>query len=177
MRAIEPIDTAPAIDLAPHEVDALIEALGPYQAIYGPLFRRRAQRQWSPPYLHGLRLERPRQSIEPMVLALEGAHRHTVRAMPPCLSEGAWEDNPILQRHWQEVDRELGDDDGVLTLDGSDFPKQGDASGGVKRQYGGALGKRVTCQAGVFLGDARQQGDTWLARRLSLPQAWVADAA
>jgi SRSO17 transposase len=130
MIAIEPIDTAPALDLAPQEVDALIEELGTYHAIYSPLFRRREQRKWSQQYLHGLLLELPRKSIEPMVLALEGANRTTVRAMQQFLSQGAWEDDTILQRHWQEVDRDLGDDDGVLTLDGSDFPKQGGRLGG-----------------------------------------------
>jgi SRSO17 transposase len=177
MMAIEPIDTAPALELAPQEVDGLIEELGTYYAIYSPLFRRREQRQWSQQYLHGLLLELPRKSIEPMVLALEGANRNTVRAMQQFLSEGAWEDDPILQRHWQEVDRDLGDDDGVLTLDGSDFPKQGDASVGVKRQYCGELGKRANCQAGVFLGYASQQGYTLLDRRLYLPQEWVEDEA
>lgn len=152
MIAIEPIDTVPALDRAPQEVDALIEALGAYHAIYRPLFRRREQRKWSKQYMHGLLLELPRKSIEPMVLALEGANRNTVRAMPQFLSEGAWEDEAILQHHWQEVDRDLGDDDGVLTLDGSDFPKQGTESVGVKRQYCGELGKRANCQAGVFLG-------------------------
>ena len=177
MMAIEPINTAPALDLAPPEVDALIEELGTYYAIYSPLFRRREQRQWSQQYLHGLLLELPRKSIEPMVLALEGANRNTVRAMQQFLSEGAWEDDTILPRHWQEVDRDLGDDDGVLTLDGSDFPKQGDASVGVKRQYCGELGKRANCQAGVFLGYASQQGYTLLDRRLYLPQEWVEDEA
>lgn len=177
MIAIEPIDTAPALDLAPHEVDALIEELGTDHAIYSPLFRRREQRQWSQQYLHGLLLELPRKSIEPMVLALEGANQNTVRAMQQFLSEGAWQDDTILQRHWQEVDRALGDDDGVLTLDGSDFPKQGTESVGVKRQYCGELGKRANCQAGVFLGYASQQGDTLLDRRLYLPQEWVEDEA
>jgi SRSO17 transposase len=124
-----------------------------------------------------LLLELPRKSIEPMVLALEGANRNTVRAMQQFLSEGAWEDDPILQRHWQEVDRDLGDDDGVLTLDGSDFPKQGTESVGVKRQYCGELGKRANCQAGVFLGYASQRGYTLLDRRLYLPQEWVEDEA
>jgi SRSO17 transposase len=177
MIAIEPIDTAPALDLAPQEVDALIEELGTYHAIYSPLFRRREQRQWSQQYLHGLRLELPRTSIAPMVLALEGANRNTVRALQQFLSEGAWEDDTIRQRHWQEVDRDLGDDDGVLALDGSDFPKQGDASVGVKRQYCGELGKRANCQAGVFLGSASQQGYTLLDRRLYLPQEWVEEEA
>ena len=49
-----------------------------------------------------------------MVLALEGPHRKAVRAMQQFLSESAWDDEAILARHWQEVERELGDDDGVL---------------------------------------------------------------
>jgi SRSO17 transposase len=177
MIAIEPIDTVPALDLAPQEVDALIEALGAYHAIYSPLFRRREQRKWSQQYMHGLLLELPRKSIEPMVLALEGANRNTVRAMQQFLREGAWEDAALLQRHWQEVARDLGDDDGVLTLDGSDVPKQGTESVGVQRQYGGELGKRANCQAGVFLGYARPQGYTLRDRRLYRPQEWVEDAA
>ena len=177
MIAIEPIDTAPALDLAPQEVDTMLEELRAYHALYSPWFRRREQQQWSEQYRPGLLLELPRPSIEPMVLALEGAKRKTVRAMPQLLSEGAWEDDLMLQRHWLEADRDLGDGEGVLTLDGSDFPTQGTASVGVKRQYGGELGKRANGQAGVFLGYASQPGYTWLDRRLYRPQAWVEDEA
>jgi SRSO17 transposase len=177
MLHIEPIETAPALELTPHDLDALIDALRAYHAIYSPLFQRREQREWSERDMHGLLLERPRKSIEPMVLALEGPHRQAVRAMQQFLSESAWDDEAILARHWPEVERELGDDDGVLLLDGSDFPKQGTESVGVKRQYGGELGKRANCQAGVFLGYASRHGDTLLDRRLSLPQAWLEDEA
>jgi hypothetical protein len=45
MIAIESIDTAPALDLAPQEVDALLEELYAYHAIYSPLVRRREQRE------------------------------------------------------------------------------------------------------------------------------------
>ena len=175
--AIEAIATAPAIDLAPHEVEALIAERGPSPALDRPLFRRREPRPWAPPSLHGWLLELPRQAMEPMVLAREGAKRHTVRALPPWLSAGAWEDNPIRPRHGQEVDRELGADAGVLTLEGSDFPTPGDAAGGVQRPSCGARGKRANGQAGVCLGSASRQGDTWLDRRLSRPQAWGADEA
>lgn len=174
MRA--PIETAPVMDLRPQDLDRLVEALRDYHAIYSPLFQRRAQREWAEKYLHGLLLEIPRQSIEPMVLALDGAQPNAVRAMPLFLSEGAWDDQAILKRHWQEVDRELGEADGVLTLDGSDFPKQGHESVGVKRQYCGEVGKRANCQAGVYVGYASRQGYTLLDRRLYLPQEWVEDA-
>ncbi len=141
------------------------------------MFQRQEQRDWSAQYLRGLLLDLPRKSIEPMVLAVVGADRHAVRGMQQFLSAGPWDDDAILRRHWQEVERDLGDDDGVLTLDGSDFPKQGQASVGVQRQYCGALGKRATCQAGVVLGYASRQGYTLLDRRLYLPEAWVEDPA
>lgn len=65
-----------------------------------------------------------------------------------------------LQRHWPEIDRALGDDEGVLTLDGSDFPKQGPESVGANWLYDGELGKRASCRASVFLGYVSPQGYT-----------------
>jgi SRSO17 transposase len=62
-------------------------------------------------------------------------------------------------------------------MDGSDFPKQGLQSVGMKRQYCGEPGKRANCEAGVFLGDASQHGYTLHDRRLCLPQEWVEDTA
>jgi SRSO17 transposase len=177
MLHIEPIATAPVLDLTPQEIGTIIDELRAYHTIYRPLFQRREQRERSEQYLHGLLVNIPRKSIEPMVLTLKGADRNAVRAMQQFLSEGAWDDDAILQRHWQEVDADLGDDEGVLTLDGSDFPKQGTESVGVKRQYCGELGKRANCQAGVFLGYVSPQGYTLLDRRLYLPQEWVTDGA
>src|SRR5712691_12617586 len=171
----EPIDTAPTMELKPPDIDRLVDELRAYHAIYSPLFQRREQRECAEKYLHGLLLEMPRKSIEPMVLALEGANGNAVRTLQLFISEGTWEDEAILRRHWQEVDHELGEDDGVLTLDGSDFLKQGQETVGVKRQYCGEVGKRANCQAGVFLGYASRTGYTLLDRRLYLPQEWVED--
>ena len=171
----EPITTAPAMELTPQAIDTLVDALREYHAIDSPLFQRREQREGAAQYLHGLLLDIPRKSIEPMVLALDGAQAQAVRTLQWFISEGAWDDEALLQRHWQEVETYLGEDDGVLTLDGSDFLKQGQESVGVKRQYCGEVGTRAHCQAGVFLGSASRKGSTLLARRLYLPQEWVED--
>ena len=93
------------------------------------------------------------------------------------ISEGGWGDDALLTRHWQEVDTYLGEEDGVLTLDGSDFLKQGQESVGVKRQNCGEVGKCANCQAGVYVGYASRRGYTLLDRRLDLPQEWVEDEA
>lgn len=177
MEHLEPIATAPVLDLTPQDIDGLLDELRSYHAIFSPLFKRPEQRNWSQTYLQGLLLELPRKSIEPIMLALRGADRNAIRAMQQFVSEGAWDDHAILHRLWSEIDADLGDADGVLILDGSDFPKQGSGSVGVKRQYCGELGKTANCQAGVFLAYASPNGYTLLDRRLYLPEEWITDSA
>lgn len=174
---MQSIETIPVMSLSLQDVNQLVEDLEEYHAIYSPLFQRREQREWSSLYLQGLLLELPRKSVEPMVIALRGSNSHDIRAMQQFLGEGSWVDETILQQHWSEVEHTLGEEDGVLTLDGSDFAKQGQDSVGVQRQYCGELGKRAHCQAGVFLGYASDKGYTLLDRRLYLPESWVKEAA
>lgn len=170
------VTTAPVLDLTAQELDSIVDELTAFHAIFSPLFARKEQREWSRLYLHGLLLELPRKSVEPMVLALRGADRNAVRTMQQFLSIGAWDDSAILRRLWSEVAADLGDPlDGVLILDGSDFPKQGTESVGVKRQWCGQLGKTANCQAGVFLAYASESGYALLDRRLYLPQDWFTE--
>jgi SRSO17 transposase len=170
---MQSIETIPVMSLSLQDANQLVKELEAYHAIYSPLFRRREQREWSSLYLQGLLSELPRKSVEPMVIALRGSQSSVIRAMQQFLGEGSWEDETILKRHWVEVEATLGETDGVLMLDGSDFAKQGHDSVGVQRQYCGELGKRANCQAGVFLGYASRKGYTLLDRRLYLPEAWV----
>src|SRR3989454_3560402 len=160
------IETAPKMDLAIHDMEHLVEELRAYHAIYSPLLQRREQREAAHSSLQGLLAPLPRKSIEPMVLAVDGVAPKAVRAMQSFSSEGQWNDERLLHQHWKAVEADLGADDGVLMVDGSDFPKQGGHSVGVKRQYCGALGKRANCQAGVFVGYGSSQGYTLLDRRL-----------
>jgi SRSO17 transposase len=171
------IETTPKMDLAIQDIEHLVEELRAYHAIYSPLLQRREQREAAHTYLQGLLATLPRKSIEPMVLAVDGVAPKAVRAMQSFISEGMWNDERLLHQHWQEVETDLGVDDGVLMVDGSDFPKQGIHSVGVKRQYCGELGKRANCQAGVFLGYVSPQGYTLLDRRLYVPVEWLTDDA
>src|SRR5262245_35400280 len=95
--------TAPVLDLTPGDLDTILDELRAFHAIFSPLFRRPEQRVWSQDYLHGLLLEIPRKSIEPIVLHLHGAERNTVRAMQQFLSEGAWDDTAMLRQLWHEL--------------------------------------------------------------------------
>ena len=171
------IETAPKMDLAIQDIEHLVDELRAYHAIYSPLFQRREQRAAAHSYLQGLLATLPRKSIEPMVLAVDGVAPKAVRAMQSFMSEGMWSDERLLHQHWKEVETDLGAADGVLMVDGSDFPKQGVHSVGVKRQYCGELGKRANCQAGVFVGYVSPQGYTVLDRRLYVPAEWLTDDA
>lgn len=173
----DPSETTIALSLTREEIQGLGEQLRAYHAIFAPLFARKEQREWAAVYLEGLVTPSiERKSIEPMVLAIQGADGNAVRAVQQFIGAGAWEDEGILRRHRAEVAVTLGEEEGVLTLDGSDVPKQGKESVGVKRQYCGQLGKRANCQAGVFLGYVSSQGFTLLDRRLYLPEEWVRSA-
>jgi len=171
------IETAPRMDLSVQDIEHLVEELRAYHAIYSPLFQRREQREAADTSLQGLLATLPRKSIEPMVLAVDGVAPTAVRAIQSFISEGMWNDGRLVHQHWKEVERDLGADDGVLMVDGSDVPKQGVHAVGVKRQYCGELGKRANCQAGVCVGSVTSQGSTMRDRRLSVPAEWLTDDA
>jgi SRSO17 transposase len=173
----ELIATTPKMDLAIEDMEHVVEELCAYHAIYSLLLQRREQRDAAHIYLQGLLAALPRQSIEPLVRAVEGVAPSAVRAMPSFISEGRWADERLLHQHWQAVERARGADDGVLTVDGRDVPKPGVHSAGVKRQYCGELGQRANGQAGVCVGDVSTTGSTLLDRRLYVPAEWVTDDA
>ncbi len=84
----------------------------------------------------------------------------------------------MIEAHQAEVAQTLGRPDGVLTrsVDGCDFPKQGEDSVGVAWQHCGPLGKIANCQASVVLAYASQVRNTLLDRRLYLPKEWFDEA-
>ncbi len=151
-----------------------------YHAHFAPLFARREQREWAAVYLRGLlTADVPRKNVEALALRLLGAGAEAsrqVRALQQFIGAGAWDDAAILGAHERLVATSLGEDDGVLILDGSDVPKRGGHSVGVAAQWCGATGKTDNCQAGVFLGYASRQGYTLLDRQLYVPKPWFSDA-
>ena len=60
-------------------------------------------------------------------------------------------------------------------VDDTGFPKQGDDSVGVDRQYSGTLGKTGNCQVAVSLHHVGEQGNAVLGWRLYLPETWTKD--
>jgi SRSO17 transposase len=145
-------------NLASEEVASLAEALVSYHQHFAPLFYRREQREWAEIYLRGLlTADVPRKNVEAMTLRLLGVGPHAdrqVRALQQFIGEGKWDDDAILAEHQRLVNETLGEEDGVLIVDGS----EGDHSAGVAPQWCGHTGKKENGQAGVFVGYARSIG-------------------
>jgi len=110
-----------------------------------------------------------RKAIQPMAMALEGGD---IQAMQQFIGQGRWQDSKLLKKHRQLVNETLGEDDGVYIVDESGFPKKGDHSVGVGRQWCGVLGKVENCQVGVLAAYASRQGYTLVDCRLFLLEAW-----
>lgn len=164
-----PSGRAPVLNIAPRDVEGLGDELKRFHQVFATGFVRREQRHWALKYSQGQLLELERKSIEPMAVAVAGGN---IQAMQQFISQGAWSDDEVLATHRRAVAETLGQPDGVLILDGCDFPKQGRDSVGVARQYCGPLGKLANCQASVVLAYASELGATLLDRRLYLPREW-----
>jgi SRSO17 transposase len=65
----------------------------------------------------------------------------------------------------------------ALIIDDTGFPKKGEHSVGVTRQYCGQVGKQDNCQVAVSLSVATHQGSLPIAYQLYLPKDWADDPA
>ena len=123
-------------------------------------------------YLKGL-IQAERKNMERMEEVVPEVNEQALQHM---LSESAWAEQAVLAQVAREADRHLGGKpESCLLIDESGFPKKGQCSVGVARQWCGQLGKVENCQVGVFAALGCGAQATLIAERLFLPEAWTAD--
>jgi SRSO17 transposase len=115
-------------------------------------------------------MEGARKSIEPLAGRIEGADVQSLRQF---VGQSPWAVEQIQQKLAEKVVDLLAEPE-VWMIDETSFPKAGDASVGVARQYCGALGKVANCQVAVSLHWSTCEASCPLAWRLYLPQSWLA---
>lgn len=165
------LNMPPRFEITKEQVEALVNELNKYHEIYGPYFGNESQIEYSHKYISGLlNPEITRKSVENIALATQ--ETELVRPLQYFIGVSRWSDTGLIMEHRRQMGVELGESDGIIILDGSDFPKQGDHSVGVQRQRCGELGKVANCQAGVFLGYSSGKGYTLLDKRLYIPEKW-----
>jgi SRSO17 transposase len=138
---------------------------------YLPWFYREEHRDLARVLLQGKLSKLERKTAEPIAY-LAGRPRKPVQHF---VGAGAWDDEAVLAELRRHVAEVLAEDDGVLVLDPSGFPKKGEASCGVARQWCGRLGKVDNCQVGVFLAYVTARGYAPVDRQLYLPREWAED--
>jgi SRSO17 transposase len=157
--------------LHPADIVACSERLHQFVQRYLPCFYRIEQRRHAETILQGKLTGLQRKTTEPI------AHQAGFQRRPLQLFVGAgqWDDQAVLSELRRHVGEELADDEATFVLDGSGFPKQGEASCGVARQWCGRLGKVENCQVGVFVAYVAPRGCALVGAGLYLPQEWATD--
>jgi SRSO17 transposase len=122
-------------------------------------------------YLQGLLSDLDSKDTE----SIAYLHDRERQGLQKFIGQAEWDHRPLLDELVNQVGQEAGVDDAVLVFDPSAFPKKGDASVGVQRQWCGRLGKIDNCQVGVYLGYVTSQEQTLVDFRLYLPREWARD--
>jgi SRSO17 transposase len=123
-------------------------------------------------YLRGL-AQAQDCTFESMAAVVEGG---CAQQFQHFISNSPWDHGPVLAQIARDADALLGGQPtSALIIDESSFPKQGDRSVGVARQWTGRLGKVDNCQVAVFgvLTDGQRHAP--IDVRLYLPNRWIED--
>jgi SRSO17 transposase len=128
-------------------------------------------RRHSHTYLCGLLSDVRRKNAESI------AYRYDLdrQVIQRFIGEVDWDHDPLIDELAGQVASAIEEPDAVLVFDPSAFPKKGEASVGVKRQWCGRLGKLENCQVGVFLGYVSHDEHALVDFRLYLPREWAKD--
>jgi SRSO17 transposase len=129
-------------------------------------------------YCLGLIMPCERKSVEPMA-AVTAPHRTAAQhqSLLHFVGQSPWSNEKVLAKVAEMVLPSI-ERHGPLEawiIDDTGFPKKGQHSVGVARQYCGQLGKQDNCQVAVSLSLANHHASLPVAWRLYLPKEWAAD--
>jgi SRSO17 transposase len=129
-------------------------------------------------YCKGLLLPGKRKSIEPMAARLDPARVQPMRqSLHHLVAKSPWSDEVLLGEVRNQVLAAMQKPGPVVAwiVDDTGFPKKGQHSVGVARQYCGQVGKQENCRVAVSLSVATWSSSLPVAYRLYLPKEWAAD--
>lgn len=153
------------------QIRQLEPMLNEYLNRFGDCFARRDTRAHLPVYVRGQLSDLPRKSVEPIALAAGVP----VRTLQEFLTHLTWDADRVRDRVAQIVREEHADPQSIGVIDETGWPKKGDKTPGVQRQYCGAVGKQENCIVTVHLGYAAGDFHCLLDGDLYLPESWSQD--
>jgi SRSO17 transposase len=129
-------------------------------------------------YCLGLMMPCERKSVEPMA-AITAPERTAAQhqSLLHFVGEGKWSDEKVLAKVREFVLPKMKRHGPIEAwiIDDTGFPKKGQHSVGVARQYCGELGKQDNCQVAVTLSIANRDASLPVAYQLYLPKDWASD--
>ena len=134
-------------------------------------FGHRAQQVALRRYVQGLLSDSARKSMEAMLARV--TEPGSYQAFQHFITDAPWRADQV----WRRLRAVLPEREGLLIIDGTSVPKQGDYSVGVGRQYCGALGKVANCQVAVTAALWTGLRGYLVGAALYLQEAWLTDAA
>src|SRR5260370_10664150 len=160
------------VDLSVSTARAVLERLGKFLDRFAGCFGRRAQRDGASRYIQGLLTDRDRKSMQPVDARLPASDPASYQRLQHFITHSPWSTTKV----WRRLRAELPVRRGLLLVDETSFPKHGDQSVAVGRQYCGALGKIANCQVAVSTAWLAEQQMWPTTMELYLPEDWAADA-
>jgi len=124
-------------------------------------------------YLQGLLNPTIRKNVEDIAESLPGGNTQDLQQF---ISSSKWSTEAVLKQIALNANELIGDSENTaLILDESGFPKKGNHSVGVARQWLGCLGKTDNGQVGVYAALCNNTRSSLINTRLYLPQCWIDD--
>ena len=100
-------------------------------------------------------------------------HDQERQGLQKFIAQVPWDYQPLLKTLARQVGDDLGEADGVIVFDPSAFPKKGDKSVGVARQWCGRNGKIDNCQVAIYMAYVSRKDHAIVNTRLYLPKDWT----
>jgi SRSO17 transposase len=131
-------------------------------------------------YCTGLLLPGERKSVEPMAARLAPDNvRRMHQSLHHLVADAPWSDEAVLDAVLDSVLPAMLARGPVVAwvVDDTGFPKKGQHSVGVTRQYCGQVGKQENCRVAVSLSVTTETSSMPVAYRLYLPETWANDSS
>lgn len=162
----------------PTSKTALVQRFGAYVDRLAGVLGHRDRHEPLRAYVTGLCVPGERKSMEPMAARIDPRHvgaRH--QSLQHFIADAPWDPTAVLRvaREWLLAPMVRHGPVAAWIVDDTAFPKKGQHSVGVARQYCGVLGKQDNCQVAVSVSVANDAVSLPVAYQLYLPESWASD--
>jgi SRSO17 transposase len=155
--------------VSPEQLRGMLARLEEFVEPFAARLVRSKQQLMTQQYVAGLVSRVETKNVE----SIAYLHDQDRQMLQKFIGQYSWDHRPLISELARQVGTELGRPDGVIVFDPSAFPKKGNESVGVQRQWCGRLGKVDNCQVGVYLAYVSAEEHALVDTRLYLPKDWA----